>query len=74
MPINVITKLVIFFFWKKKKEHKVSTRPTRQKGGEEIKISGSDKELNKSTSGTSTSLCLLVYPPTVVVLTLYFTE
>jgi hypothetical protein len=73
MPINVIAKLVIFFLWKKK-EHKVSTRPTRQKGGEEIKISGSDKELNKSTSGTSTSLCLLVYPPTVVVLTLYFTE
>jgi hypothetical protein len=32
--INVITKLVIFSF-DKKKEHKVSTRPTRQKRGEE---------------------------------------
>ena len=32
--INVITKLVIFSF-DKNKEHKVSTRPTRQKRGEE---------------------------------------
>lgn len=59
-------KLIIFLFEKKmekfKKLNKLRGLPGLHVKKEREKNSGSDKELNKSTSGTTISLCLFSYP------------